>query len=119
MRAFDDGGGRAWREFPRMLYVDWPHQVNEFKSGNYGLMQDMLSFGLLVLDDIGAEHDPSKNGTDHLCQILSQRERKFTVITTNIKPEFWPEKFDTRIADRLLRNSEVVRLFGVKSYTRI
>ena len=79
-------------------------------------MTDCLESSLLVLDDIGAENDPWKIAADRLCQILSRRERKFTVLTTNIKPADWPVKFDGRINDRLLRNSCIVDLTGVPSF---
>lgn len=104
---------------PTSFFVSWPQATDGFKSGEYGLMDDMMQDDLLILDDLGAEHDPSKNAADKLCQILSRRERKFTVVTTNIKPEIWSSKFDIRIADRLLRNSRVVNLFSVKSYAML
>jgi DNA replication protein DnaC len=90
--------------------------VDDFKGGDYSVLGDMFEVDLLVIDDIGAEHDPSKSGVNKLCQILSRRETKFTVITSNISPAHWPERFDTRIADRLLRNSEVIELWSVPSY---
>lgn len=115
--AFDarkwDKGGRI----PITTYVRWPEQTDHFKTGDYSMQEEMIDTDLLVLDDIGAEHDPSKNAADKLCQVLTRREKKFTVVTTNIKPLEWPTKFDTRIADRLMRNSVVVSMFDVGSYS--
>lgn len=98
-------------------FFSWPEVVDQFKANDYSAVETAKECGLLVIDDIGAEYDPSKNAADKLCQILSKREKRFTVITTNIKIEQWPERFNTRIADRLMRNSEIVNLFGVESYS--
>jgi hypothetical protein len=43
----------------------------------------------LIIDDLGAGHDPSGVGTDKLCQVLSRREEMWTLITTNIMPVAW------------------------------
>lgn len=119
MSAFEAGGWDKGGRLPSSTFVLWPEETDEFKAGNYSRLPELFETDLIVIDDIGAEHDPSKNAADKLCQILSRRERKFTVITTNIKIEDWPSKFDTRITDRLMRNSEVVSLFGLESYAMI
>ena len=113
--AFESG---SWGEnhIPSSLYLSWPETTDAFKSGLYGVLQDCFTVDLLILDDIGAEHDPSKNATDKLCQILTRRENKFTLVTTNIIPSVWPERFDIRVADRLLRNSIIIDLTAVESY---
>lgn len=116
--ALEKGRGKTWSDhIPSSAFYAWSEITDGFKAGDYSTVQDMMDADLLVLDDVGAEHDPSKNATAKLCQILSRREKKFTVITTNIKPEEWPTSFDTRVADRLLRNSKIILLFGVESYT--
>lgn len=105
-----------WQNPPSVLFCLWPEITDDFKQGNYGFVDDMVEADLLIIDDIGAEHDPSKSATNKLCQILSRREKKFTLITTNIKPEYWTSSFDSRITDRFLRNSDVVMLFDLPSY---
>jgi DNA replication protein DnaC len=106
----------APRQTSFSTYVLWPSVVDSFNDRQEGLLYDARQASLMVLDDVGAEHDPFKRSPAKLCQILSGRERKHNVITTNIKPEAWGRVFDGRVADRLMRNSEVVSLFGVKSY---
>jgi hypothetical protein len=117
--VFENGRGLTWKNIPSIAYHSWPMVADAFKEGRYSVVDDMMEADLLVLDDLGAEHDPSKNATGKLCQVLSRREHKHTVITTNIKLEEWAVVFDTRIADRLLRNSEVVTLFGLPSYATL
>jgi DNA replication protein DnaC len=102
---------------PSILFVRWPEVTDAFKEGNYGVVQDCLEASLLVVDDLGAEYDPSKNAADKICQILSRRESRFNVVTTNIHPSAWSDKFDKRIADRLLRNSVVIDLSDTTSHS--
>ncbi len=114
-----DKGGRV----PSATFSRWAETVDDFKKdeklGRAGILPELMDADLLLLDDVGADDDPWKVGVNKLCQILNRRETKFTVITTNFPPDQWPQRFDTRIADRLLRNSEVVDLFGVPSYAMV
>ena len=103
-------------KFPDSVFLSWPEAANDFNNKSLVPMQDALDSALTILDDVGAENDPWKICADKLCQILSRREQKFTVITTNIPPAQWAEKFDIRINDRLLRNSVIVDINGVSSY---
>lgn len=98
----------------------WPEACSAILDDNFtGCIRDMIEADFLALDDIGAETDRYKTGalTDKLCQVLSRREKKWTVITTNIPPSEWANRFDVRVADRLLRNSTVCDLAGVQSYS--
>lgn len=107
-----------WKDkVPNSLFLSWPEVTDGFKEGRYEILADCFSTDLLVLDDVGAEHDPSRNAADKLCQILSQRAEAFTLITTNIAPEGWAQKFDARIEDRMYRNSIVMDLSEIKSYS--
>lgn len=99
--------------------VSWPVICDAFKAGMYGIMDDLLRDDFVAIDDIGAEHDPSQNAADKLCQILSRREGKWTMITTNIAPSAWATRFDSRIEDRLLRWSTVVDMSNVPSFSTL
>ena len=114
MAAFD---ARKWPNHPSAIFLQWPELAVEFAAKNFSAVQDANSSDLLVLDDIGADNDPWSVARDMLCQILSRRERKFTVVTTNIQMQDWAEKFDVRINDRLMRNSIIVDLSNVPSYS--
>jgi DNA replication protein DnaC len=110
---------RHWRDvIPSASFYRWPEIADKFKEGQYGVLQDLFDTTLIGLDDVGAEHDPSRNAADKLCQVLSRRQdRLWTVITTNVAPAEWPTRFDKRIADRLMRSSVVVDLSHVESYS--
>lgn len=98
------------------ILVHWPSKVDRFKTGDWDI-DDLLETDLLLLDDFGAEHDPSKAGLEKMYLILERREWKWTVLTTNVSPEFWEERFERRIADRLFRNCEHVDLSNLPSYS--
>lgn len=92
-------------------YVFWPSLCQQVKNDQeWSAFEDLIKCELLVLDDIGAEHDPSKWAAGQLYLILERREYRWTMITTNYGPDAWESKFDKRIASRFLRNSTLVSL---------
>lgn len=97
----------------------WPEVLDSLKSGGWDITEDMNLPTLLVLDDVGAGHDPSRLGIDKLCQVLSRRENRWTIVTTNIMAKDWPEKLDQRVASRFLRKSVIVDLSKVPDYSTI
>lgn len=99
-----------------VLSVSWPTVCDAFKEGCYGIVDDLMRDDFVFIDDIGAEHDPSRNAADKLCQILSRRESKWTLVTTNLSPTGWADKWDSRVEDRLLRRSTVVDMSQVPSF---
>jgi DNA replication protein DnaC len=98
------------------LFWHWPHLLDTFKNGGWDVIDDMFEATVLIIDDLGAGHDPSGVGTDKLCQVLSRREEMWTLITTNLIPAAWQEHFDRRVASRLIRNSILVDLSNVPDY---
>ena len=117
MNAYDSGKWGRYR-VPTSVFIPWPEATTAFANKEFGLVGDALDADLTILDDVGAENDPWKVSTDRLCQILSRRETKFTVLTTNVASAHWNEKFDGRINDRLFRNSVIVDLTDVPSYAQ-
>jgi DNA replication protein DnaC len=114
IKAWERGG---WKQgAPRTLWCRWP-AVADLDQENQTMIESMCEIDTLYIDDIGAEQDPWKNATNKLCQILTRRERRFTVLSTNIHPSQWTEKFDARVQDRLFRNSEVADMFDVPSFS--
>lgn len=93
----------------------WPELANEFREKNLGALRDLFEADFLFLDDAGAEDDPFNVVLDKFYQVLSRREKKFTVITSNISAHEWSSR-DPRIMDRLMRNSKIVDLADVPSY---
>lgn len=104
---------------PEVVMVNWPMMVNSLKQGNWDRIDDLMRVELLVLDDVGAEHDPSKVGQEKLYLLLERREHRWTVLTSNVYPVAWPERFERRIASRLLRNFEHIDLSEVPDYNSV
>jgi DNA replication protein DnaC len=55
-------------------------------------------------------------GVDKLCQILSKREKKWTVVTANLSLAEIAKQMDSRISSRLLRNNSYVVEVNAEDY---
>ena len=97
--------------------VHWPSVVNGFHNGEFGATDDILNASLAVIDDIGAEHDPSGYGREQLYLVLSRREFRWNIITTNLPPGAWHDRLERRIASRLFRNADHIDLSSVPDYS--
>ena len=98
------------------LFWHWPRLLDTFKNGGWDVIDDMFEATVLIIDDLGAGHDPSGVGTDKLCQLLSRREEMWTLITTNVLPSEWQQQFDRRVASRFMRSSTLIDLSDVPDY---
>ena len=117
------GHGKQWVERNNhistltCLYWHWPALLDALKNGGWDLIEDCFSTPLLIIDELGGGHDPSTVGIDKLCQILTRREHRWTLITTNLAPADWRSAFDNRVASRLFRNSTLIDLSDVPDYS--
>jgi DNA replication protein DnaC len=105
------------QRIPYVVFLHWPTFLDDLKGGAWESVQWAEESTLLVLDEVGGGHDPSKVGLDKLCRILSKRERRWTLATTNCVPESWEELFDRRVASRLFRDAEHVDLTQVPDFS--
>lgn len=87
-------------------FVSFPKFIERQKAGNFGEINDIRSFPFVVVDDIGAEHDPSGFAKSRTFDIAEGRLGKWTVITSNLSFAQIAE-MDTRIASRMLRGGSV------------
>lgn len=88
--------------------VYWPDLVDKLRSGEfYGFFNDMKRWPFLVLDDIGAERDPSGFAADRLSTLLGCRGGRWTLITGNLAFRDI-EALDVRIASRMRRDGSQV-----------
>lgn len=111
-----------WQSPFSHTYCIWPGLVSDLEMVGdecCDKWDEVLQCDVVCIDDAGSEVDRYKSGqpTELLCRVLSMRERKFTILTTNIAPEGWVKRWDQRVADRLMRGSVVVQTFGVESFT--
>lgn len=100
------------------MWVDWPNVAelddeDDFKD----IRQQVADATFIVLDDIGSESDRFKNGVpaSRLRRILSEIERKWVVVTTNLSLDELLRTYDARTADRF-RAFQHVSIGRVESY---
>lgn len=98
---------------------NWTTMMNRMKNGEWQLIEDLFTPHMLIVDDIGADHDPSKLGVEKLYLLLERREFKWTVMTTNIHPDQWADKFDRRIQSRFLRSTKLIALDQVPDFNSL
>lgn len=108
--------GESDCKIPDVIYRNWPSVVSGFKRDQWLICDHLIGEYLTIIDDIGAEHDPSGIGLEKLYLILNRREHKYTLITTNYPPSEWESKFERRIASRLFRNSVHIDLSQVPDF---
>ena len=107
---------RTSLKYPDVQYAHWPKFLDDLKNGDWERVDQAMKVSLLILDEIGAAHDPSRMGLDKLCTILSHRENKWTMVTTNLTPDHWEEALDRRVASRFFRNASHVEMNNVTDY---
>lgn len=99
--------------------VNWPFIVDCMHKAQWDVVEELYDVSMLVVDDIGAEHDPSKVGSEKLYLLTNRREFKWNIFTTNLAPSRWESAFDRRIASRLYRNAEHVDLSQVPDFSMV
>jgi DNA replication protein DnaC len=91
--------------------VVWPRLSDEIKDGKFWKVQELCDVAFAVIDELGADYDPSGMIVSKLDRILNERLGKWTVITSNMSVADMAQKLDTRIASRLRRGGgEVVEI---------
>ena len=108
--------GELDMQVPERRFVNWPQVVDGIKQEQWEIFDWLNAAYLTVVDDIGAEHDPSGFGREKLYLLLNAREFKYTVVTTNIHPNDWTKKLTERIASRLLRNFTLIDMSQVPDF---
>lgn len=78
---------------------------------------DVKPARLVILDDIGSDTDRFKSGVParRLKEVLDVSERKWLLVTTNIKRSDLKDQFGQRVADRLTR-CRYLEMFEAPSY---
>lgn len=122
MQAWEVGG---WKGNPPLIWrVYWPDLVASYQDqGKWDdLLPSLAEPSLLLMDDVGKESDRYKSGDNKriLISVLSHRQYKWSVISTNKRPENFSKDWDFATEDRLFRNGgNIVNLFGVPSYNEM
>lgn len=103
---------------PECLWISWP-DFRKRTVGAYGtiesglaLMQRACEVDLLIIDEIMPGVHPAREDTANLCEILTKREKLWTLETTNVTPDAFVEAWDARVNSRFYRNGSVVVNMG-------
>jgi DNA replication protein DnaC len=96
--------------------IYWPAFMSELRSGGaYNREREMQRWPMLCLDDIGAERDTSGFASEHLNALMGCRVGRWTIITSNLSLE-QIGSIDPRIADRMIREPNMMIELSVSSY---
>lgn len=100
--------------YPTWLY--WPTFVDQLRSGDaWKLFDDIQKWPYLAIDDFGAEKDTTGFAADKFNTLLGRRIGKWTIITSNLN-HGEIANLDARIADRFIRDGNVVVKMNCASY---
>jgi len=99
---------------PAMIY--WPRFISDLRAGlEYDREREFQRWPMLALDDIGAERDTSGFAAEHLNTLLGCRVGRWTIITSNLSLE-QIGAIEPRIADRMIREPNILIQLSVQSY---
>lgn len=85
-------------------FYSWPKTLEQFRDGDFYRQRRAEELDLVVLDEIGADHDRTGFGRDQLFKFLNRRVGKWTVITGNMTLGSISSHLDERIASRIIRD---------------
>lgn len=107
--AFDSRRGDT---IPAVGLMEWSRAVRLPEPEWAGRISEAAASSITVIDDLGAEVDEFKSGLPiaRACEILNGLDGRFSLITTNVPPEQWADRWDARVSDRLLRDANVMVL---------
>lgn len=105
------------------LFLSLPKLLTKIKEtyNNGGVTEDELlnmiqQVDLLVLDDIGAEHNTDWVNAK-LFEVLDSRAGKATIYTTNLNSKDLRERINERNFSRMMENTKIIRMNG-RDYRR-
>lgn len=86
-------------------FCRWSDFIAECKRGDFSRAEDLAMDYFVVLDDIGAGAEAKGWVADKLYHVLEMRlvKKLPTILTANLSMEQLAERYDARIASRLVR----------------
>ena len=100
-------------------WCNWPRLAGELLGNSgYGRLEDLQTEKLTILDEIGADRDPSGHVRDCMSRLLSGRVGKWTLITSNKSLGDVDRDIDTRVASRMLRDGSIVVEVDVSDFSK-
>lgn len=98
-------------------WIFWPNMASELlNNSGYGRLEDLSNEKLIVLDEIGADRDPSGHIRDCLSRLLTARIGKWTILTSNKTLGDIERDIDARISSRIIRDENLVVDVNISDY---
>lgn len=97
-----DGDRNSLVNFYGITAADLAENFREYGADEYALNADVL-----FLDDIGAEKDTTGFARGKICELLSARLGKWTILTSNFTLTELGNEYDNRITSRIIRDNNV------------
>lgn len=89
-------------------FVSWRAFMDRQKAGEFSEIDTLIQLPFVVIDDLGAEHDPSGFAKSRLDRIADARLNKWTVFTSNLLLGQIAKDIDPRISSRMIRGQNTV-----------
>lgn len=110
------GGAGNFKTLGPSRFVSWRKLVDRIRGGGYDEIDGIGETDFVVIDDIGAEHDPSGFAKSILDRIADARLNKWTVWTSNLLLNDINKRIDTRISSRMIRGESVIVELNTKDF---
>jgi DNA replication protein DnaC len=85
-------------------FCNWRRFCAEVRCGSFGRIEDICDDWFVVIDDVGSEHDPNGFVASMIDRVFNERQKKWTLITSNFNFQQIAERIDSRVASRMIRN---------------
>lgn len=96
----------------RAEFRNWPRVLEAIYHRDGGLLEQMASAPVLILDDVGAEYTcsakTSQFSASKLYLLAEARQGKWTLLTSNLDYDGMTSELGARFASRVYRNNAVV-----------
>lgn len=100
-------------------FILWPELIDSLRGSKreyaYDKFNDMRRWPFLALDDVLAERDPNGFAVERLLNLLSSRDGRWTVLTTNLSLA-QVAGIEPRLASRLVRGLNLIAEVTTKDF---
>ncbi len=92
-----------WPSPPAILWATWSRIIALERDEWDDWLYDLRRASIVILDDVGSEVDKYKTGepAERLRVALETCERRWLLMSTNLRPDKWASAFDQRVNSRL------------------
>lgn len=104
------------RRRPRCVWLTAADFAKRIREKEFDLPEYLRADWLVVIDDLGAERDPTAFVADSIYRLCNGRMGKWTVFTSNLDLPEIARQIDERVASRLIRDGNIFHRITAKDY---